>query len=67
MTWAALECYKVMTVVMLMLLLLMMMIIPSRFILARMVTAWKLFWILLEQGDSDRTIRAEANGNEIFS
>ena len=57
-----------MTVVMLLLLLLLvMMIIPSRFILARMVTAWKLFSFLFEQGDSDRTIRAEANGNEIFS
>jgi len=49
-----------MTVVMLLLLLLllllmllmMMMIIPSRFILARMVTAWKLFSFLFEQGDS---------------
>jgi len=35
----------VMTVVMMM----MMMIIPSRFVLARMVTAWKLFSFLFEQ------------------
>jgi hypothetical protein len=49
------------------LLLPLLMIIPSRFILARMVTVWILFSFLFEQGDSDRTIRAEANGNEIFS
>ena len=52
---------------MVMLLLMMMMIIPSLFILARLVTVWKLFSFLSELGDSDRTIRAEANGNEIFS
>ena len=60
----------VMTVVMLPLLLplmMMMMMIPSRFILARLVTLWKLFSFLFERGDSHRTIRAEANGNEIFS
>jgi hypothetical protein len=47
--------------------LLVMMMIPSRFILARMVTVWKLFSFLFAKGDSDRTIRAEANGNEISS
>jgi hypothetical protein len=57
----------VILLLLLLLLLLMMMISPSRFILARMVTVWKLFSFLLEHGDSDRTIRAEANGNEIFS
>jgi 5-bromo-4-chloroindolyl phosphate hydrolysis protein len=45
----------------------MTMIILSRFILARMVIVWKLFSFLFEQGDSKRTNRAKANGNEIFS